>query len=251
MTTIRRSAAHLYQVLLLALSLIPARGQAARAAVDLAQGEFGADLEFLQQHYNPPRAPGESNHFIDLWEGQTLRSLASACNLTNNHALFVNSHGGRIRTARGWQYAWYPHRTLLSTEKTSNFSAADLAHIVGPSSAPQIHNIILSGCNAEGAFKCNDLRKYFVNATNIVHMPAGQLGYQSMFLQVLTNPSAVIQPLYETRTRDSQGKATYYLGRTFSLKATRLSPYVAELFNPGQNRPFRTQIAGRELLASE
>jgi len=224
----------------------PARNPCVRAD----SGEFGSPLGFLRQHYSPPQAPGESNYFIDLWASQELRTLVMACNLTNNHALFVNSHGKSLATRRGTQYAFYPHQSLLgSKEAAPPYSAADLARVLGAESAGGIHNLILSGCNLEGAFSPQELRKCFVNATNIVHMAAGELGYQSMFRQLLISPSWKIEPIYETSAKNRSGKVEYFTGHAPSAKATKLSPYIAESFEAGAINPFRTQRAGREILS--
>jgi len=218
-----------------------------RASAD--QGEFGSPITFLRQHYSPPQAPGESNHFIDLWADQDLRKLVIEYKLTNNHALFVNAHGKGLATRRGTLYALYPHQSLLrAKENAPAYSAADLARVVGAENAGAIHILVFSGCNVEGAFSSQELRKYFINATNIIHMASGELGYQSMFRQLLTTPSWNIQPVYETCTKGRSGKLEYYTGYSPSEKATRLGPYVAELFEPGAIDPFQTQRAGREIL---
>src|SRR2546423_1326664 len=78
---------------------LPASSQAATNAVrplvfpSSANGELGCDIDFLRNHSSGPRGSGESNFFIDLWAEQNLRKLAVECGLTNNHALFINSHG--------------------------------------------------------------------------------------------------------------------------------------------------------------
>ncbi len=213
-------------------------------------GEFGSPLDFLRQHYSAPQGPGESNYFIDLWANQELRSWATACKLTNNHALFVNSHGKSLATRRGTQYAFYPHQSLLGAKEAAHpYSAADLARVLGVETASGIHNLILSGCNIEGAFSSQEFRKYFVNATNIIHMAAGELGYQSMFRQLLTSPSGNIEPVYETCAKTRSGRLEYFTAHAPSAKATKLTPYIAELFEPGALNPFRTQRAGREILS--
>src|SRR5205085_2040682 len=106
-----------------------------------------------------------------------------------------------------------------------------------------------SGCNAEGAFSANEIRQYFVHATNVVHMPAGELGYQSMFRQLFTTPSWNIKPVYETFAKSNSGKLEYFVVTDPSPKATPHNPYIAELFQPGAGTPFKTQTAGREILA--
>jgi hypothetical protein len=214
-----------------------------------ARGEYGADLGLLKTHYSPPQQRHESNYFIDLWSDQDLRMFALACGMTNNHALFINSHGTGLATAHGIEYVLYPHASLLQPkEKICYYSAADMARLLG-ADANRIHNLVLASCNTSGAFDARALRKYFVNATNVIHMAAGEPGYQSMFRQVFTSHSSKIKPMYESCVKNKSGELEYILGDCPSPKATRLSPYMAELFRPGEMAAFRTQIAGRELLA--
>ena len=216
------------------------------------QGEFGSSLGFLRKHYFPARSPGEGNYILDLWAEQSLRQFIVSCGLTNNHALFINSHGKSMATQQGTRYACYAHPSILApNEKAAPYSVADIALLIGPRDAAQIHNVLVSSCNSEGAFSTKEVRKYFCNATNIIHMPAGELGYQSMFRQILTTPSCNIKAVYETVSRNSSGKLEYFVANDPSPKATRLSPYIAELFEPGKAMPFKTQIAGREILAPE
>lgn len=219
------------------------------SANERPQGEFDADLNYLQKFYTPPQAAGESNHYIDMWDGRKIRQKITAFGLTNNRALFVNSHGKRILTEAGPRYALYPHERLVPAgQDTPYFSPADLARIVGRTHAAGIHNILIAGCNAEGSLNPAEFRKYFINATNVTYMPGGELGYQPMFLQAALSHSSNIRSLYETSRTNELGEVEYHLGNTPAPKATRLSPYVAALFRPGATKPFRTQIAGREIL---
>src|SRR3989442_11139581 len=71
-------------------------------------GQYGSSLKVLRAFYTPPKAAGESNYFIDTHGGESLRSFALAHGLTNNHALFVVSHGTAIQTPSGARYAFYP-----------------------------------------------------------------------------------------------------------------------------------------------
>jgi hypothetical protein len=203
----------------------------------------------LADFYTPPQVQGESNHYIDLWAGNTLRSLTVSSGLTNNRTLFVNSHGTAINKGFGKRHVLYPHQSLLAPTQTAPlFSARDLAQLLGPTAAGEIHNIVLAACNAEGALSATEFRKYFVNATNVTHCPAGQLGYQAMFLQAFLSPSTHIEPLYEVVRKNSLGAVAYEIENAPSPQATKLSPYVAELFLPDASKPFRTAVAGREIL---
>lgn len=202
----------------------------------------------LASFYTPPQLPGESNHYIDMWGETPLRELALAAGLSNNHALLVNSHGKAIHTAHGQEYVFYPRmKELEGSDDQPMFSAADLAAALGLA-ASEIHNIVLSGCNKESALSAVELRKYFVNATNIVHAPAGQLGYQPMFFQALFNVSTEVHPLYETPRANKRGEIEYTVDYTRRSKSKVLLPYIAELFKPGKAEPYRIQTAGRELL---
>jgi hypothetical protein len=233
---------------LVLLALPPLPTDAAGETKSAVKGVFGSPLELLVKHYTPPKNPEESNYFIDLWSDQDLRSFAVACQLTNNHALFINSHGKSLTTRQGTQYAFYPHARLVPRHrKTPAFGVADLAVVMG-SAAEQIHNVILSGCNTEGAFSAQEVRRCFVNATNITHMSAGEMGYQTMFRQALTCPSSAICPVYEQRAKTASGQVEYVLETNPSPQATKMSPYIAELFVRGDIVPFRTQVAGKELL---
>ena len=124
-------------------------------------------LDFLRRHYSPPEQPGDSNYFIDLWAEASLSTFARECRVTDNHALFINSHGGSA-TGQGRGYLYYPHESLLRPgEKIPHYSAADFAAVLGPENAARIHNILVSGCDADGAFSAGELRRHFVNATNV------------------------------------------------------------------------------------
>jgi hypothetical protein len=213
------------------------------------QGEFGGNLGFLRSFYLAPQIQGESNHYIDLWEGQKLRAIISINGLTNNHTLFVNSHG---KGMSGGRFAFYPHQSLgWPGGEAPCYSAADLAAIVGEAHIQNIHNIVLAACNAEGTLSATDLRRCFPNATNIVHSARGELGYQAMFLQAIVNNSWNIKPVYEWCERNGQGQFEYITGLTPPPGAKRFAPYVAEIFRSGANDPFQVQRAGRELLDPE
>ena len=49
--------------------------------------------------------------------------------------------------------------------------------MLGPESAATIHNILLAGCNQEGRIRSEEIRHYFVNATNITYMAPGELAF--------------------------------------------------------------------------
>jgi hypothetical protein len=216
---------------------------------DDESAEPEGDLDLLRRFYTTPRDPQESNYFIDLWEGENLRTVTSIHGLTNNRTLFVNSHGKR--TADGG-YALYPHQSLLSKDRSvPYYSMADLAGIMGKSAVSNINNIVLSACNTEGALNAKEIRKSFPNATNIVHCAAGELGYQAMFFQALVNHSSKVKPIYEWAERNDRGEIQYLTAPVPNRNAKRFAPYVAELYTPNGTKPFSVQRAGRELLDPE
>ena len=212
------------------------------------KGELGGDLALLKSCYQAPEHSGQSNHYIDLWDGGRIRALATQAGLTNNRALLINSHGKGHRSSRGRVYAFYPHLALAGSRyETQLYSIKDLADLLGPRAA-EIHNVIIAGCDLERTFTASGILQHFPNATNITHTASGEAGYQPMFVQAVLSPSEHIEPLYETASLTPQGAPQYQLSVKPSPKAKKLSPYVAELFNPGAREPFRTQVAGRELL---
>lgn len=217
----------------------------------LERGEFGGNLQVLRQFYSPPQAAEESNHFLDLWDGGKLRAVALAAGLRDNHALFVNAHGKARPASGGRRHVLYPQDGLCGAgADRAVFSVADVARLLGPAGAARIHNILLSACDLEGAFRAAEWRRHFPNATNIMHAPAGQAGYQPLFFQVFFTDSGGIQPLYERACKTPGGRTHYDLGAVPGRGAKKLTPYLAELFLPGADRPFRIQTAGRELLVT-
>ena len=158
-----------------------------------ATGEFGGDLGFLRQHQVGPQLGEESNYYIDLWNPGSLTALARVNGLTNNRALFVDSHGRAGFSWHGGRYGIYPHDNLLAAgQLTPTYSAKDLATVLGPQSAAEIHNIVLAGCNEEGRLRSHEFRRYFSNATNITYMMPGKLAFKPMFFQTITLPSSEI-----------------------------------------------------------
>ena len=225
-------------------------GLTAPANASEERGDLGGDFRLLRSSLISPRVAGESNFFIDMWEGQNLQAVVAVNGLTNNHTLFVNCHGKYLSEGgRAGHFAFYPHQSLIKTDaETPYYSVRDLATVVGAANIPTIHNLVLAACNAEGALSTKELRKFFPNATNIVHCVAGELGYQPMFLQAIMNCSWTIKPVYEWREQNEKGQVQYVTGHTPTHGAKRLAPYTAELFRRGVEEPFRVQRAGRELL---
>jgi hypothetical protein len=201
-------------------------------------------IEFLSRHYS---ANG-TDHFLDLWESQNLRSIILSSGLRDTHTLFINCHGKAMKTTCGKRYVLYPHDDLVSESATPVFYLQDLAQLLGKTNAAEIHNVVLSACNVEGALDLNALRTCFVNATNIVHSRAGHEGYQPMLFQMLLNKSSHVETLYERPVKNKSGDVEYEISNRSHRGAKKLPPYIAALFKPGAARPYRTQIAGRELL---
>lgn len=169
-----------------------------------------------------------------------MRVIAPGSGLTNNNALFINSHGKGIKMKRGLRYVFYPHEEIGKGE----FFIEDIAAAVGAQNIPKIHNIVISGCNTDSSFNAKDIRKTFPNATNIIHSAAGQAGYQEMLFQLLLAESSQIETLYQTRLPDGD----FEMHNRPVRGSKKMSPYVASLFRPGQNEPYKEQRAGRELL---
>ena len=212
-------------------------------------GEFGGDLALLKTFYTAA-GTGDGNHYFEMWKPDAgIRGITRACGLTNNRALFVNSHGDAVPTVRGTRYGFRPHQSRLpEANHVPSFSARDLASVVGPAAATNIHNICISGCNIDGMLNPVELRHYFPSATNITHIAAGESGFEPMFIQALTLPSGDIRPLFETAQKKRSGEMAYSLGHSDAPNAMRLPPYIAELFLPGASQPYATRIAGRDLL---
>jgi hypothetical protein len=211
-------------------------------------GEYGGDLDFLRRHYVGPRVAGESNHAFDLWSPGALPALLRVHGLTNNRALFIDSHGRAGFLAGGKGYGLYPRDTLLQPgEATPNFSAGDIAAVLGKARAAAVHNIVIAGCNEEGWFRSTEWRRHFVNATNITYMTPGKLSFKPMFYQAIITPSAAIEPLYGKVSRSPE-RVQCDIHKTPDPGTEPLGAYVADLYLPGARSPFRTQRAGRELL---
>lgn len=217
----------------------------------ISRGPGGAspcEINFLKRHYTRPKS-NESNYYFDLWTSPPIVEITRAVGLTHNRALFINSHAKAVRTPSGLRHAFYPHQKLLrKDQKRPYFFLEDFVKAMGTDAAKNIHNVLIAGCNEEGTFSSREVRQHFPNATNIIHMAGGDLGYQAMFVQALTTPSAHIRPLYEIPRTNHLGKVEYVKDTLPLQNATRLPPYIADVFRPGESRPYRIQIAGRELL---
>jgi hypothetical protein len=236
--------------LLLVGALLTVTVQRSLAAESQAiRGEFGADLSVLTKFCSGPQNEKESNYFLDMWSGQQMAQIARLNGLTNNHTLFINSHGKGGLGVFGNRYGFYPHRSLLQPKTVEPvFSAKDIARMLGPERVNSIHNVVISSCDLEGCFSAPEIKKCFPNAKTIVHAPRGQAGYQPMFYSALVNHSSEVQPLYETRIQPNSNTPGYHIGSVPEAGAKKLNPYVAELYLPGAQKPYRSQIAGRELL---
>jgi len=213
------------------------------ASLQAQIGEFGADLNVLRRFYTPPRSE-QSNHYFDLFGGSKVYETLLNEGLTNNRALIVLSHGKGIVRYSSLRYGYYPDEKVWAETNVPYFSAADLAHVLGDKAAAQIHNIMIAGCNREDAFEARELRRYFVNATNITHSLGGKEGYEMVFRHTLTHASSDIRLLY------SSAGNFKLRGVSVAARARKLgfAPYLSELFRHGEQFAYATQIAGRELL---
>jgi hypothetical protein len=216
------------------------------------RGDYKGDLGFLRRHWAPPQSPGESNHYIDLWSPGDLASFARANGLTNNHALFIDSHSKGGCSFRSSGFGIYPRATLVEPgSRAPYYSVRDLATVIGPENAATIHNVLLAGCNRDGRFRSAEIRQHFVNATNITYMEPGELAFKPMFHQALVLPSDEIKPLYGEPRRVSATRVECDIVNEPRRGTRQLGAYVADLYLPGARKPFLTRKAGRELLAPE
>lgn len=212
-------------------------------------GQYGGDLALLRSLHTALGVEDEGNHFFDLWDPGSVAAFAAVHGLTNNRALFIDSHGIERFAWRGRQYVFRPHRRIVRPGKeVPTYSIRDVASVMGSQAAAAIHNIVIAGCNEGGVLKAAEFRRYFVNATNVTYMAAGRLAYKPVFFQVLTHHSLDIEPLYGRPVSDARGVEAVEISRRPGLGAERLGDYVADLFAPGATKPFRRQRAGRELL---
>jgi hypothetical protein len=212
-------------------------------------GDFGGDLGLLRRYYVAPKNPHESNHYMDLWSGNTLPILARLNHLTNNHALFVDSHGkaGCGRASGG--YGFYPHHALLQRGQTTPyFSPGDLAQVIGAKEAANIHNVVLAGCNVEGRFRSSEVRRHFPNATNITYMTPGELAFKPMYYQAIVLPASEIRCLFGKAHPTNDGRVESRICTSPAPHTQALGVYVADLYLPSAKKPYRTVRASRELL---
>ena len=216
-------------------------------AVGAERGEYGGDLEFLGQHHTTPAA-GESNHYIDLWTPGALPVMARVNGLTNNRALFVDSHG-KGGCAPGNGYGYFPRQSLVPAgSRTPHYSISDIAATLGTKASRSIHNVVIAGCNEEGRFNSREVRRHFPNATNVTHMAAGQLAYKPMYYQAIIHRVEDIRPLYGLNTRTHGGRVETQIVNEPLRGASPLGNYTADLYLPGGLTPFRSRPAGRDLL---
>jgi hypothetical protein len=221
----------------------------ARSAVTI-KGEHGGDLDLLRRCWTPPGNAGESNHYLDLWSPNSLPILARVNGLTNNRALFIDSHGGQAELqSHGDAYSFHPRASILVPgEKMSYYSLSDVAAILGSENSVEIHNVVLAGCNEAGRFRSQDVRRFFVNATNITYMTPGELAFKPMFYQAIVLPSSEIKPLYGKIKRTTRGRTECAFTEGPKRGARPLGVYLADLYVPGAQNPYRTLKAGRERL---
>lgn len=203
--------------------------------------KLSASATDLKQHLVGPSVKGESNYYLDLWQPPKMRVIAPGSGLTNNHALFINSHGKGAKTKDGIGFVFYPHDEIGKGE----FAIADIAAAIGADNIGKIHNLVISACNTDSSFDATEVRKHFPNATNIIHSAPGQAGYQEMLFQMLLADSSQIETLYQSRGDDDDD---FEITNHPVRGSKKLSPYIATLFQAGKAKPYRTQKAGRELL---
>jgi hypothetical protein len=229
---------------------LQSRKNESAASVMSKRGDLGGDMTLLAHFYTPPVGLGESNHFIDMWSGGQMAEFVRGHGLTNNRALFIISHA-RGRTSGGkWRYALYPAESEVKPgAKTPYYSPQDIARVLGRGVIDQIDNLIISGCNAENLLDLSEWRACFPSATNIIHAAAGRDGYDFLLRHALLYRSPEIKWLYETPESFSLEGAEDKKNQ--AKKPPKLNLYLASLYRPGANQPYRVQTAGRELLESD
>ena len=210
------------------------------------KGEFGSSVDLLSRNYTPPQEPGESNYYIDIHGEGAFRKFARASGLTNNRTLFVISHGRAALTRVGLRYVFYPDEKVVGDAEIPYYSAGDLARILGATNAGKIHNLVIAGCNGESQFNADELHTYFLNATNITHSPPGKNGFDIALRHALLYHSREIKMLYEVPVDFTVG--LFEDATRAKQNDSPMAPYIASLYKPGSNRPFKKQTAGRELL---
>jgi hypothetical protein len=212
-----------------------------------ARGQYGGDLRLLRGFCTWPEK-GESNFFFDLWEPGNLATFARVHGLTNNHALLIDSHGAEHLSWKGVQFVFQPKVSAVSGGANPPiYSVRDVARVLGRSAA-DVHNIVVAGCNEGGAIEAAAFRRYFVNVTNVIHMTAGERSYKPQFYQMLIQHSTELEPLFEKLVSMDGREVRSEILRAPVEGSKRLGWYVANLFRPGESKPFRRQRAGRELL---
>jgi len=231
--------------LILATSCLAGHGE--DRAHDL-RGDWGGHLSLLHARLAGPHVSGESNWVLDFWNGPPLAALAKGHGLTNNHALIIDAHGESRRTPAGRDFVLVPHRDLVGPAPVADaFSFRDLARMLGPERL-KIHNLILSACNRDGSFDARSVRRCFPAVTNIVHLPAGELGFKPTFYQALFRRSSQIGSIFGRKVERGAPGEFYELDESSTPESRPLRPYVAELFLPRANKPYRITRAGREIL---
>ena len=223
-----------------------ASGPANPGIEESGRGQYGGDLQLLRSFATWP-GEGESNFYFDLWEPGSLSAFARIHGLTNNHALLIDSHGADRRSWKGRQFVFRPGRAMGLVPPPPMYSIRDVARVLGRS-ASEVHNIVIAGCNEAGALDSAAFRSYFVNATNVIYMAAGQRSYKPQFYQMLTQHSEDLEPLYERVISGEGGHVHSEILRAPAEGAKRLGWFIADSFRPAETKPFRRQRAGRELL---
>lgn len=212
-------------------------------------GELGGKLALLEMALHRPSRPGENNYYVDLISPGLLPRVARRLGLTNNHALMVDAHGRSVASKSGRRYGLFPAASWGTGEpvSASGYSARDLAEVLGPEGARGIHNLVIASCNEDGELRLETFRRWFPQATNIIHIPAGQAAFRPMLLQTLSRHSLDLQPLY-AQLRPGEGKGLHEILTRAAPGAIPLGFFEAELYRPGCQQPFRKVRAGRELL---
>lgn len=164
------------------------------------------------------QAFGPSDYYIDLWGSDDTLNAIKENGLTNKHALYVDSHGIDSFS----YFVIRPDDSILNGKTAPWFRVKDIAKVLGTNTT-NIHNVYFAACNVGGAFDSLEVKKFFPNATNIVHVPRRWKGNDEFFVQAIT-------------------------GFPKDIPNGNCRPLWAELYLPNSSKPYRTVIANRSLL---
>jgi len=166
---------------------------------------------------------GESDYYIDLWGKDDIVNKIKLSGITNKNALYIDSHGFG---SYGYFVLRPDNRILGKFQPTPWYRIKDLSKVLGTNST-NIHNIYFAACNLKGTFDVKEVREYFPNATNIVHVPRGYKGNSENFI------AAITLSMEEANLESFEPE---------------FAPLISELFLPNSKKPYKTLISNKSIL---